>query len=252
MRCTSCGYEYPDNQLKCPFCGTENTAYARAQQQEVLDALQEESKHIQTTLPKELCRTTDRKVLKTGALVLAGILFLLLLTLIGSFLYRISQEQKESKNLKKLETQLAEQDFAGLAKTLDKIDNSYASVYEKYEEVASVYEDLSYGQESLKDYYDFTSSGHLTSDQLSESLSWALSSFLNAYWNSEQALQDSLILENEDSLELLQSEIVEILTDTLLLTEEEIAETQPQNTSWLSSEDVLFLAQLSHERMTQK
>lgn len=248
MQCPYCGYEYNDTEPRCPFCRTENTAEARAQQRETIWSLEEEGRDIRENLPKQLRKKADQKVRKAGTFFLGVIAAVLALILVANLAFKFISDYIEQQNLQKLESYLQEQDFDSLTELMDEID-SYDSVYDKYTSIVSAYRNIIYAQDSLQWYYDGENDPYMTKEMQIENLAFAISDCVNAISKARYELEDQLVMGNEEAMEEIYSQAHNMLTLTLLLTDEELQSAYNAVDYYYSPDAAMPLAELSYERM---
>lgn len=219
MICPNCGAHLADDALVCPYCDGENEEAA----------VNKQKREIASVYSKiaALLRLPERIVQRTTIILLcitAVLVNLFFISLAWSFVYsRVSPETQyrvQQKNIENLEKLYQQGDYEDLNRTLEKIGDSYRSVYAKYETVSRIYEDLQAAEEYLDDILDFVSQDAQRSDMLEYDTA-RLFGVLNECSELKEA---GYIYGEEAAVEKLSEEAYSLLRDKLLLTDEEISE----------------------------
>lgn len=155
MICKSCGAEYKENQITCPFCGAENVEEAYRRQEDYVDRLRRKSEFL-ARLP-EWCVKIIGNAMKHFAII--GAVFFVVVLIIAFLVVSIQGSmgvRKMERNLAKLEKLYDKGDYEKLSDFYWDLDDTYGGSYEKYYRTISVYnrtEWVMYQMEKLSDDY---------------------------------------------------------------------------------------------------
>lgn len=225
MHCTSCGAEYGEKELNCPYCGSENRKLAEELRQELLEGYDREAEAMEITVPGQALRHFTKRLVR----LISVVLLISVVFAVGSGIYaRVSAKleyRTKQKNLKRMETLFQEADWEGLEEYYGKHSGLYGAEFEKYREMITAYEWLTHLKENAEaleglEEISFSSRedraelyrgwGELVLDSAGEVLAVCSS-----------GMTDEVILGNEQALRMLYEEGAEILRG-LGCTEEEI------------------------------
>ncbi len=246
MKCSYCGYEYGDDELKCPFCGAENTEEARERQHALLRELDKENGQIRS-LFGQLLTEQGKRTLRIGKIILLAIPVFFLIVLVVSLIRPLLADQLMQSRLGKLEVWLQNGEYEKITDYVDE-HGLYSYEYNKYWDVAQCYQYLNYVAEDLE-WYDSTEPSDAKSQ--TSCLSFIISDCINGLETAEAALEDELYMGNETALEDIRSQLHNMLSHTLLLTDEEIKAIRniSHEHDTYGSELYLDYARLARERM---
>lgn len=242
MICPNCGGEFTG--LRCPYCGTENEEAALGHQQKEVRSRYEA---IARMLHMPLARA--RALVRWVSIGAAALVVLFLLGLAGAAIYsRLAPEiafQRQEAILKDLETLLRQQDYAGLENRLDRMDDSYKAVYDKYNAIRDIHREIAYVEENIEEDIELSLAveGH-------DLFSWDIYSLCTALHLCRELEEAGWVYDEEQHVLPLRQRAEDILKTRLLLTEEEIA----QGIALIGSEDPDFapLAKTALERLGGK
>ena len=137
MICKSCGGEYKDHLLNCPYCNTENAKVAKEKKHSILKSYDKEAEEIKRELPG--------RVIKRGTSLYIKILFvvLILILMVSGFVMVYSQFSADrSYDRRNRDQEILEQYYEGgeYGKLKDYLNQSAPGAnYRKYKEVVSVW-----------------------------------------------------------------------------------------------------------------
>lgn len=136
MICSSCGAEYEDEQLKCPFCNAENEVEAFIRHVDKVNNYKKEEARL-WRLPGMARAKTGRILL---LLLICFLLGILLASVIGIQIAKQRDKKEYEKNekaLSVLEELYLDGDYDGIESYMNE-NRSYSSLLRKYNEIALV------------------------------------------------------------------------------------------------------------------
>lgn len=154
MICPNCGAKYEDDEIKCPYCGTENEKIAVKQKEERLKEMDEqfeEERRRLEALPKKAGRLTRK-----GGFVLLGIIVGLaiigaVIAIVGGMLSSNIEYRTTQKHLKKLEDLYEKKDYEQVKEYLSK-HSLYGISFYKYSEISDIVSYQEMFEQSLAEY----------------------------------------------------------------------------------------------------
>lgn len=220
MICPYCGSPYPDKELKCPFCESENIQEAQRRHQKELK--REEMKAFQILkLPQKIVAMASQVLKKSGlsfsvfVLVLAAVVFFT-----TTLILRQKKEQK-AETLLVLEQLYSQSNYIEIyAYTKEK--NLYKPTYDKYTQIGKAQHYLEMTRRTLDEFkknYGEKKMAYLLSD-----LEWALSYANDSMEICLKGMNDNGITGNENDLSKMYQSITDLLCDSYHLSKEEIEE----------------------------
>ncbi len=218
MECPNCGAPMA-GRLKCAYCGYENELAAeRMHEKEISGVYARIARllHVPVQRAKKLTR---------GLLIGAAVLVIVFsLALAGAFIYSKvapgAELQRQQAAVEKMEALYAAGDYAGLTAYLEKIDDSYRAVYDKYTTVAQLHESLIYAEESAAEDAAFVAGFPEGADLLD----YDLEQLFEVLHRCRTLEEQGFVYGEADAAEAFAARAEAVLRDTLLLTESEIAE----------------------------
>ena len=206
MICKNCSAEYPDNQLSCPYCHTENRRVALRKKKEILKGYDKEAAAMRKNA-KVYAEQTANKWTKMifailGIVAVIGVLVTIIF-IVGS---RIAVNHKyalEAEYTKELEALLEDSDYEGMQAYMR--EKEISGGYKKYEQVLKMYrqyKSLKESDESIRNLESFYYKNREDWDTLAEyyidDILDSAASVINDY---EQYGKDKDFLGNENALE---------------------------------------------------
>lgn len=236
MVCKSCSAEYEDNNLICPYCGSENKEAVREIKEDILEHYDEEADMIRKSAelyPEKTARKWTKHIvyLLTG-LIAVGVLIGILAIPLGKLSVSM-QYKREKKHLAKLEELYVAGDYAAVDAYLDDKD-LYEAVYKKYEEVSRVYTYEAFLENDFQHVEEILASEMLDEDKEKHVNIWCENILEDAAMVmrlSEKYENEMPILENEEVLERFYKDTV-LKLEKMGYSEEEIlqiAEVEKEN-----------------------
>lgn len=147
MLCKNCGAKISEEELLCPYCGTENLKVAQKEQRDYIEGYKEKKRALEKVPQKVMKNTT--KWLVYGASSVLGITILLILVVMAfSKLTQGDMLAKQEKELAKLEKYYEAGDYESMSKYLDKVVRRGGS-YDKYWRIADLYDSMDWQIEAL-------------------------------------------------------------------------------------------------------
>jgi hypothetical protein len=206
MICPSCGAEYDDSSLMCPYCHSENSSAAREEKQRLLESYDKEADEIRReadNYPKQAAKKITRYLL-------AGLAAVLVLGLLVTVLYlcfgrrQVNADYRQEKvNLEKLEELYGAGSYEDLTAYI-KDHDIWGRTYDKYLQVA----DLCGGCESMQSYEaevrEIFENSYLQQENKESLAEYWIECFLGQAYqiaaDTEEYTQDSNLLGNEQIL----------------------------------------------------
>lgn len=225
MICQSCGAEYENTSLRCPYCHSENETAAERLKQEILKSYDTEAESLKETVPKTAVRRWTRYlVMALGIMLALGVIGAAGAVIAG----RVSaglQYSKGQGHIEKLEAFCESKDLKALSDYIRE-NSLYGRSYEKYWQLAKVYESFAYMEEYAGEVREIAENANLTREEKEKYCRYWLDAMLEngaaVLAQSRQAIEDRAILGNEAVLENLYEDCTQFLLK-LGLSEEEIA-----------------------------
>lgn len=241
MICGSCGAEYDDNMLSCPFCGQENEAAEKLREQSMIDNMYGRIDDVMD-LP-------DRKVKHTTLyiLIIVGVLCVIAAAsiIVAAFMGRTASDneyKKRQENLAKLEEMYQNKDYEAIGKYLDSHHIYYGAAYGKYINVADLYKDYTKVKKYSAD--DLKSVKYASDGSRYKGCIWYLFGIINTVDKLESA---GYVYGEKEEVETFRTEAVNILKNVYLLNDEEIE--QGRNIKSSNIDDYSEFADKAYERM---
>lgn len=207
MICKNCGAEYPDSDLQCPYCRTENIKVALRRKKEILQGYDKEEKQIRAEtaeFPKKTVnKWTKYIIIALGIAAAVGVLFGII-ALIGTIVSTDYEYQKKQDYEKELEKLFVAGDYAAMDEYMTEEE---IRGYDKYDQVCDMYgyylrikEGYDGIMEGNIDMYDNRQEWEESQEYLFKSV---LSGGMRLADDYERYGQDNIFLGNEDALEEL-------------------------------------------------
>ncbi|MBQ2770821.1 MAG: zinc ribbon domain-containing protein [Clostridia bacterium] len=243
MQCQNCGAPMEETALLCPYCGFENEAEALRQQEADLSGIYGKIAAL-FHLPQRAAKKAVRWIVTLGIGLLLLFLLLLLFVFGGSRLVTGTALSRQNARLEKLEALYSAGDYGAMCALLDKTERAYADTYGKYTSVGEVFSRLEDLKESSQESARFVAGYPEGYDLLRYELEWGLE-LLALCRTQEEA---GFVYGQGPEIKALEQQVMALLQDTLLLTEEEIAE---GFSLYQSEGDLLPLCKTSAQRLSE-
>lgn len=248
MVCNSCGSEYDEKLLQCPYCGSENEVLARKKQREYIATYEKKINEL-GSVPKEMAKSAANKVVKIVTVLVA--LFLVM----AGIVWLITRQQaskaldKQQRQLAKLEEYYQAGNYAEIGGYLDEIEG-YGSSYEKYRQIEQVYYRYEDIQESVKSDIEMLEQYGLSmaeEDLAANYVVWELEECFRQLQRIRKIEEEDFPYGNDEGICDIREKYIEILKTKLFLTAEEIEEGTVRYVD--SDTDYMDLAKLSAKRL---
>lgn len=229
MRCPNCGAKYPDSEIRCPHCHSENVKMAEKRKEDLRKSFDREAEQMKQELPKK----NVKKIHVVMCILLAGILCLTVLGILflvvwGKYSAKIKYDTMQ-KHMAKMEKLLEAEDYEGFFEYADRVEDLWEDSYEKYHQLQRV------GDRTLKWMYSVYAGYQ---NDLEDGLEWmeeaerqqtmtgrlvtVLEEAAYALSDLQQYIYDRAILGNERLLKEWETDLLDFLETKLGLSEEEI------------------------------
>ena len=226
MTCKQCGAEYQNNLLQCPYCHSENPKEAKKQKRSILESYDKEAAAIKKEAeqyPEKAANKYTKMILVVlGIAIALGILAIWGYGFLGKVFFKLEMSGKEN-HMEKLESYLEEGNPAAVSAYMDEKD-LYTSIYDKYSEVANIYDYLQDMQESkaqIKDIAGFASFSMEEKKECADSwLGWYIKDAHQALILSREYTEDKVFRGNEEMILSLQENVLAELRETGFTREE--------------------------------
>lgn len=216
--CPGCGASLQPDEVLCPYCGHENEAVAAAEHAaEVRGIYQRIAAMLR--LPEQRTRRLSHLLL----LLTACVVLLTLLVLFAAFLFsRLGPEadyRRQQKNLTALEELYAAGDYAAIGQKLERMDDAYSAVYDKYSITADLFGMLSSVQADCAETVAFLREYPAGADLLH----YDLDRLFSLLHRCDALAQAGYVYGEQAAIDALRAGALELLQHTLFLTDAEIA-----------------------------
>lgn len=207
MICKNCGAEYPDSDLQCPYCHTENRKATFQRKKEILQGYDKEEQKIRveaTHFPQKTVNQWTKYIVRgLGIAAIAGI-FAGMIALIVTKVSTQKEYEEKQVHEAELEKLFKVGNYAGMDKYMDEIGSfgydKYAQVcdmYHYYLDIKDGYEDITKMDRSFyKNKQDWEDLNEYTFESVFDG-------GIRLAENYERYVQDKIFLSNEDVLEEL-------------------------------------------------
>lgn len=251
MTCNSCGSEYDERMAQCPYCGSENEAFARKEQRDYILSYEKKIDELDS-VPRQMAKKAANKVIKIIAVIVA--LFLILAGIVWLITRREASQalERQQSKLAKLEEYYQSGDYAAIGDYLQEIDD-YGSSYRKYEQIEQVYYRYENILKSAKLHKELLGQYFLSMPEeklVSDYFVWDLKDCFRQLRMIREIEEDDFPYGNEEGICDIRDKYIEILKTELLLTEEEIEDGTVRYVD--SDTDYTDLAVTSVQRMTKE
>ena len=242
MICSSCGAEYEDEQLKCPFCNAENEVEAFIRHVDKVNNYKKEE--------ARLWRLPGMARAKTGRILLLLLICFLLGILLASVIGIQVAKQRDKKEYEKNEKALSVLEQLYLEGDYDKIEayinenRSYSSLLKKYNEVAIVnrsYRETKNIDSVIKDAIQM--------DYYEGNFSYCIGNLFGMLESCDYYLKDDYDYGNDEAMNYYKEQATLLLKNKFAFTDEEILKFLA-----LKNEEngMKSAAELSYRRLTEK
>lgn len=140
MICNSCGGEYADDLLICPYCHSENEKAVEETKEDILEGYDDAAKHLIAEAEKYPKEKANRLAGKIVLIVVAVVVIGAMITLVAVFGNRNKGRKglnAKNKHIDKMEAFLLDEDYEGLKSYMEQYRLGYG--YDKYDEVRDTY-----------------------------------------------------------------------------------------------------------------
>ena len=219
MTCSNCGAELPENALLCPYCGYENEAIAEEKHRQEISGIYAKIAAL-LHVPERVAARAKRILLcaMLVIVVVAAVAFL------AAFLYsKLAPEaalRRQDAALEKLEQLWQNGEYDALPAALEQTERVYSGAYEKYRTVGALFETLGNEEESCAETAEFVAGFPEGADLLN----YDLKNLFSLLRECSALSEAGFVYGEQDAVAELERRAHALLTETLLLTEDEIAE----------------------------
>ena len=207
MICKNCGGEYADNDIKCPYCGSENKIAAGRKKKEILHSYDVEAAKIRKQaedFPEKTANRWTQNLLRiVGILAAIGVLITVIAIIWANFSTGL-ERRNEQRHIKKLEELYQAENYEEMDEYMDDKE-LWGREYDKYDQLTSVYQDYSRMEEHIRALEEIIDNDVYIESQKEELARWRLEEVL--YYASRvlklcrSNIDDMVYHENEDRLE---------------------------------------------------
>lgn len=245
MICKSCGAEYEDKLLVCPYCGSENENRAREEQLDYIEEVKEKIEEVRSQAPvKAAKRASDMVVKIVGAMI--GVFLVVALAVWAYSTFSANGAlKKQTKQIEKLEAFYQAQEFEKMSEFIEKEKLRGATFY-KYIDIADLYDRVPYIMEEMDFCLDKVQRYELEANDVV----WELMDGLYQLKHIYDYEQEGFIYGNEDAAAAIREIYIEKMTKVFLLTEEEIDHCLPEYVN--EREENIEIAQIAAKRMNEE
>ena len=219
MNCKNCGAPMNSGALTCPYCGYENEAAARAAHESELRGIYARIARL-LHLPAERAARVSRIIVRGACVLIAVFVAALILSFIWSKVAPSVELKQQRETLEKMEAHYRDGDYAALGELVERTDNAYRAVYDKYTTVSFLYWDVVSLEQSAPETAGFVA-GFPDGATL---LDYELDRAFGILAECAALEQNGFVYGEQAAVEQFRSRASAVLTDTLLLTGEEIAQ----------------------------
>lgn len=153
MVCKNCGATMDENEVVCPYCGTENFEVAKKQQEEYVKEYRHKKKVVKT-VPERFVRKTTKTMFYIAGGVLAAIILLLIVAGAFSRVASGALLATQKKELEKLEKYYSAGDYEAMCDYLESI-HKWGGSYEKYDRIYRLYMGMDWKIEAIKSNLEY-------------------------------------------------------------------------------------------------
>lgn len=224
MICESCGGEYDDHLMLCPYCGSENLACAAEEQQDYIETYKKKKKELDR-VPGEMAEKASRHVVRIAA-VLAAVF----LAAVG-IVWAVSRSsasralEKQQEQIRRLEEYYQSGDYRGMSEYLEEAGGRGIS-FEKYDQMSEICGGYEQVQESIESYREEIAAC-LQGQDLERAVNlvgWDLSDCFCQLRRIRGIEEEGFPYGNEDGMREMEARYVEILKSRYCLSDVEIEE----------------------------
>ena len=195
MICENCGAEYNKNNLKCPYCNSENLKAAGKLKEQILEKYDREAQEMAESIPKKAVRNWTKYIIWGMLIFLSIIVVITIFAFVGGRISAVFRHSQEQRQMERLEELFQAQDWEEMSKYID--DNDiYNRIFAKYTQVNSVWKNYCYYKEAMEDIGQGEMSLIYISDVLQE---------------AKMAIEDKALMGNEYVLKNIYNESVDML-----------------------------------------
>lgn len=227
MICKSCGAEYSESSMKCPYCGTENLKEVFKQKKEILQSYDIEAGKIRKeaeAFPRKKANQLTRMIVRVLiALAVIGALGTVAFILCGKLSVR-KRYREQQEHLRVLEGFYEALEYQEMDAYCEKHD-LYERTYQKYIEVVFVNHSYEYFIADMEEIQEIASEKYYSPEEKKEFCDYWMKDVLwqaaNVMQDCQEYLDDGIELGNEQVLEKFYGSCKEKLEE-LGYSEEEI------------------------------
>ena len=217
MICKNCGGEISGDEIQCPYCGWENDVVAVKEQEQEIESIREKTREFYRK-PEKVARKTSSVLVWT----LSVIAVIFVLSIIAGISINYFAEKNEYSNqqnaLSDLEKLYSAGDYEAMNTRLESLPDSYSPSFAKYTTVGRMYERLSRLEEECPETAEFVA-GYPKGGDL---LDYDLKNLFAILLECQKLEQAGFVYGEEKAAVQFTAQAKDLLTDVLLLTDEEI------------------------------
>lgn len=219
MTCSNCGAELPENALLCPYCGYENEAVAEEKHRQEISGIYAKIAAL-LHIPERVAARAKRILLCAVLIIVAVVAVAFLAAFLYSKLAPEAALRRQDAALEKLEQLWQNGEYDALPAALAQTERLYGGAYEKYRTVGALFETLGNEEESCAETAEFVAGFPEGADLLN----YDLKNLFSLLRECSALSEAGFVYGEQDAVAELERRAHALLTETLLLTEDEIAE----------------------------
>lgn len=208
MICKSCGGEYRDEDLHCPFCNSENPKAAYNLEKEIMQGYEEEAEDIRQNLPTRVVKKGTRVYIKALLILLGAAVLIAVFVSINSRRGADKEYEEQKKTKEILEAMFQAGNIKEMSEYID--DNHiYKSYYQKYMEIDSVYHKMEIFYSWVDCYVDFSKNREPDHELVLDSRKMVIECAQGVLLTSREYCEDTKVLGNEDVIRSMEEEVIQ-------------------------------------------
>lgn len=216
MICENCGAQIED-ELICPYCGSENEERAQEEQNEVLKDIRRRTRIMQV-LPERLANYLTKSVTRLAVFGTVMILVLIFIIWLVSGMLTSRSIGGQQKKLERLEEYYQARDYEAMDNYLDKLNDKYASTYRKYFNSVAVNKGVARSLDDVEDLKEEIADGYGTKEYISIRLYY----IYGELYDIREIEEDGFRYGEKDAVLEQKQLLLDALQGELCLEEEEI------------------------------
>lgn len=216
MQCPNCGAELDENNV-CPYCGYEDEKTAQTKHNKEITDIYEK-------IARLLHAPVERTQKIIGGLLIAAVAMIcvFVIALLGAFVYSKVEPnisyQNQQASLAGLEEHYQAKEYDKMNEMLDQMKDSHQLVYKKYEIIGGIYKRISNAEEDAVEFTEDIKRSPIFTDLLQ----YPLDRLFESLNECRELEENGFVYDEEEVVASLTQQAQSILTEILLLTEEEI------------------------------